>query len=397
MNFFIKMIDIIPVTTTNVAKGEKHMQTVKTTRLKEGMVTATPVKTKHGQLIVDDGITLTDQLIARISFYGIEYIKIESDSELEETSKPKTEAAPVPKNNVKEPTYSQRVKKSPEFQTFQLDHSVSTNNLKDELAPLLSKSGNIDTNALFEIATPLLSKATDSIEMFDMLHNMRAVDDSIYAHSLNVALIAGMFGKWLKMSQEDLNVLILAALLHDVGKAQIPTEILNKPDKYTDEEFALVKQHPTFGYQILDAIPDSRLDPRIKKAALMHHERSDGTGYPQGLKGDAIDDFAQIIAIADVYDAMTAARSYRAPLCPFQVIAAFEKDGLQKYHPKFILTFLEHIAITYQRNRVLLSDGRGADIIMLNKQTLSRPVVQVDDGTCIDLSHTPELSIQSLL
>ena len=371
------------------------MQTVKTTRLEEGMVTALPVKTKHGQLIVEDGVTLTDQLIARISFYGIDYIKIEGD----DTPAPKKEvpAAPIPKGNVQEPTYSQRIKKSPEFQTFQLDYSVSTGSLKDRITPILSKSGKIDKDALLNIAMPLLSKTKNSIEMFDMLHNMRAVNDSIYAHSLNVALISGMIGKWLKLSKEDLNLLVLAALLHDVGKTKIPPEILDKPDKYTDEEFALVKKHPTLGYNILNAIPDSELEPRVKKAALMHHERCDGTGYPKGLKGDEIDEFAQIIAIADVYDAMTAARSYRAPLCPFQVIAAFEKDGLQKYHPKFILTFLEHIASTYQSNRVLLTDGRGANIVMLNKQTLSRPIVQVDDGTCIDLSRTPELSIQSLL
>ena len=224
---------------------------------------------------------------------------------------------------------------------------------------------------------------------------MRSVDDSIYAHSLNVALITGMLGKWLKMSKEDFDLLILAALLHDIGKAKIPPEILNKPGKYTDEEFALVRKHPTLGYEILLQYP--QLDNRVKNAALMHHERCDGSGYPQNLKGTEIDDFAQIIAIADVYDAMTAARSYRAPLCPFQVIAAFEKDGLAKYNPKFILTFLEHIASTYQQNRVLLSDGRGANIIMLNKQSLSRPIVQLGDGSCLDLSRTPEITIQSLL
>jgi HD-GYP domain-containing protein (c-di-GMP phosphodiesterase class II) len=129
----------------------------------------------------------------------------------------------------------------------------------------------------------------------------------------------------------------------------------------------------------------------------MHHERCDGSGYPQNLKGDAIEDFAEIIAIADVYDAMTAARSYRAPMCPFQVIAAFEKDGLGKYNTKFILTFLERIASTYQSNRVLLNDGRGGDIVMLNRRYLSKPIVQLDDGSCIDLSTTPELHIQSLL
>lgn len=384
------------------------MKVVKTTKLEEGMVTAVPIKTKHGQLVVNNGVTLTDQLIARISFYGIDCIRIEGEPEVTEpapkVSAPKEqpepeavqEEAPAP-GNVQNPTYSQRIKSSPAFQSFQFDYSRSAGELKHTLAPILAKSGKIDKDTLCETALPLLEKAHNSIEMFDMLHNMRAVNDSIYAHSLNVALIAGLFGKWLRLPREKIKMLVLAGLLHDVGKTKIPPEILDKPGKYTDEEFALVRKHPSLGYRILSAIPDDKLDPHIKNAALMHHERCDGSGYPQGLKGNEIDDIAQIIAIADVYDAMTAARSYRAPLCPFQVIEAFEKDGLQKYKPKYILTFLEHIASTYQSNRVLLTDGKGAEIVMLNKQSLSRPIVKLDDGTCIDLSRTPELSIQSLL
>lgn len=378
------------------------MQVVKTTKLEEGMVTALPVKTKHGQLIVDEGVTLTNQLIARISFYGIDCIRIEGEPEPEPASATETSASevstpevPVSTGNVTEPTYSQRIKNSPAFQQFQLDYTQSSKDLKSTLSSVISAGNTPSIDELRQTAKTLLTKTTNSIEMFDMLHNMRSVDDSIYAHSLNVALISGLLGKWLKLPKEELDLLILAALLHDVGKAKIPADILNKPGKYTDEEFDLVKQHPIMGYQIL--LTHTSLDPRVKYAALMHHERCDGSGYPNGAKGTEIDDFAQIIAIADVYDAMTAARSYRAPLCPFQVIEAFEKEGLQKYNPKYILTFLEHIAMTYQNNRVLLSDGRGANIIMLNKQNLSRPIVQVDDGSCIDLSYTPELSIQSLL
>ena len=95
------------------------------------------------------------------------------------------------------------------------------------------------------------------------------------------------------------------------------------------------------------------------------------------------------MAIADVYDAMTAARIYRAPLCPFEVIAEFEKEELQKYKPKYILTFLEHIATTYQNNRVMLSNGESAKIVLLNQQVFSKPLVQLTDGSCIDLNRSP--------
>ena len=94
---------------------------------------------------------------------------------------------------------------------------------------------------------------------------------------------------------------------------------------------------------------------------------------------------------------MTAARSYREPLCPFQVIANFERDGLQKYHTKFLLTFLNRIATTYQSNRVLLNDGRACKIVMLNQNYLSKPVVQLDDGSCIDLATQKDLYINKVL
>lgn len=361
------------------------MRVVKTSQLEEGMVTALPVKTKHGQLIVSQGVILDEQLIARISFYGIDCIRIEGEEEI-----------PKKKKVVKELTYSEQVKNSDTFKNFQSEYTSFSSEFEHILSSLVSMGGTVNKEVLNQVVYPLLNKAPNTIEMFDMLHNMRTVDDSIYAHSLNVALISGMFGRWLRLNKEDMDILLFAALLHDIGKTQIPPSILNKPDKYTDEEYAIVKNHPVFGYQMLSAY-DGILDPRIKDAALKHHERCDGSGYPNGIQREEIDDFSHIIAIADVYDAMTAARSYRAPLCPFQVIAAFEKEGLQKYHPKYILTFLERIASTYQNNRVSLSDGRAAKIVMLNKNSLSRPIVQLDDGDCIDLSRTPGISIQALL
>ena len=119
--------------------------------------------------------------------------------------------------------------------------------------------------------------------------------------------------------------------------------------------------------------------------------------FRSGLSGEYIDDFALVIAIADVYDAMTAARAYRAPLCPFQVIESFEKEGLQKYKPKYILTFLNRIANTYQSNRVMLSNGKSGNIVLLNDKHLSKPIVELSDGSFLDLSSQNEISIVAVL
>ena len=129
----------------------------------------------------------------------------------------------------------------------------------------------------------------------------------------------------------------------------------------------------------------------------MHHERCDGTGYPAGITQEYIDDFALIVAIADVYDAMTAARAYREPLCAFQVIDSFEKDGLHKYKPKYILTFLKRIVNAYQSNRVMLSNGKSGNIVFINDKALAKPIVELSDGTFIDLSKDHSVSIVATL
>jgi HD-GYP domain-containing protein (c-di-GMP phosphodiesterase class II) len=128
----------------------------------------------------------------------------------------------------------------------------------------------------------------------------------------------------------------------------------------------------------------------------MHHERCDGTGYPNGLVSHEIEPFAKLIAIADVYDAMTCARVYRGPLCPFEVISLFETEGYLKYDTKYLLTFLEGIVQTYINNNVRLSNKMEGEIVLINKFDLSRPVIMVGDEF-IDLSRHRDLYIEALV
>ena len=138
------------------------------------------------------------------------------------------------------------------------------------------------------------------------------------------------------------------------------------------------------------------MDRRIKRAVLHHHERCDGTGYPYGFKLEQLEDFECIIGIADVYDAMTADRCYRSGLCPFEVISFFEQEGLQKYHPRYITTFLQKIANSYLNSDVLLSNGATARVVFINTR-LTRPVVQLKDRSFINLLDYPSLYIQSII
>lgn len=388
------------------------MENIKTSDLKPGMVTAESVKTKRGQELIPAGTTLTKQLISRMEFYSIDFACIDETSILTEeeiqaalqaamaqklghsTQEVKTvESQPEitsPKNEV---AYSQKVKRSKSFQEYSLRSSMVTKMLQDQLEGFVFEKQPLDFDEMLKGVKSLITPGQTVIQYFDMLHNLRSSDDSVYSHSLNVAMISRILGKWLKWTGSDLDSLVIAGLLHDIGKILIPPEILNKEGKLTDEEFEQIRWHPRAGY---DLIKDLKIDSRIKKATLQHHERCDGTGYPMRVDEIMLDDFAMVIAIADVYDAMTAARKYRAPLCPFQVIREFERDGYHKYKTEFLLTFLRRIATTYQNNRVILNDGQAAKIILLNQNSLSEPLVQLDDGSCIDLASS-SLYIQSIV
>lgn len=387
--------------------------------LEPGMITMETITTPSGQHLVPVGTKLTKQLINKIKLYRIDYVVVDAPetpiipvpsenspvipSSKTEPPKPVEPAKPVeaPKP-VEVPTriseitpHTQKIMTSAEFQDFRLNYLMAIENLKTVFSNVISnRNYNIDTQALVDSIAPLFVARKTITEIFDMISQMHTMEDSVYAHCINVAVICRMIGRWLHLEQHDLNILTCCGLFHDIGKLTIPDAVLNKPGKLTDEEFALIKSHPKAGYELLR---NHDIDNRIKQSALMHHERYDGSGYPMGLTNELLPDEAMIVAIADVYDAMTAARSYRAQLCPFEVIAKFEQEGFQKYHTKYIYVFLNNIASTYQNNRVMLNDGRACKIVMLNQNTLSKPIVQFDDGACLDLSTEKDLYIAKVL
>ncbi|MCR5545431.1 MAG: HD-GYP domain-containing protein [Lachnospiraceae bacterium] len=403
------------------------MITLEIKDLQPGYIAARDIISKKGQIIASSGTELSPQLIARLSFYKIETVTIEDPvseedlldgkdlldalnelvpDEVEEVKeepkakepiKEKPTAPPVREKEVINDTisYSNRLKAAPEYQEFQIDYSKALVALENTFIDIIEHNGeHYNRSSLLKAIEPMYLSKT-SLDILTYIHNMQGNDDSVYAHSINVALVCRAIGKWLKMNRDDLDDLTLAGLLHDIGKLNVPTEVLGKTGKLTDEEFALIKKHPLDGRKMLKQCP--AIDSRFLNAALQHHERSDGSGYPRGLTDDEIDDFAAIVAIADVYDAMTATRSYRSALSPFEVIQAFENDGLSKYRTQYILTFLERMAFAYQNSLVMLSDGRRGRVVYLNKNKLSRPILELADKSMLDLSRESGINIISIL
>lgn len=350
------------------------------------MKTGEDVYSYNNQMIVPKGATLDDKIITRLEFYSVLAVRI-----MDESDEP--ESQPTDGEITEDSYYFQRVKNSKQFKKFEQSFLDNTEAFKVNLKNIAESGADIDSHALINNITSLIAEDMTGVTVFDMLHNMRQYDDFTYIHSMNVSLICNVFGKWLGMSREDIDILTLGGLLHDIGKLKIPDNIIRKPEKLSPAEYNIIKTHSLQGYNILK---DKSIDENVKQIALMHHERCDGSGYPLGLSDDKINMYAKIVAIADVYDAMTAARVYRGPLCPFKVISIFESEGLQKYDGHFILTFLEHVATTYMNNRVRLNNGMEGEVIFMNRNQYSRPMLQCGDKF-IDLSREPELYIETFV
>ncbi|MCM1388259.1 MAG: HD-GYP domain-containing protein [Bacillus sp. (in: Bacteria)] len=357
------------------------MKRVRTSDLVPGMITAEDIFNYERQLILPKGSILTDKAILKLTFYSILQIRIEDT------------VAEVPIPAVSEPSYVEKFKSSPEFIEFKENFEADVDTFKNAINELIEKNEPLDLDKLMSNTLAILNPEQTKPNVFEMLHCMREYDDATYIHCMNVALICNMLAKWLRFDEQTIRDVTISGLLHDVGKTKIPDSIIKKPDKLTQQEYDIVKRHPREGYDILK---NSALSSHILNAVLMHHERCDGTGYPDGLTDAQIDSYAKIVAIADVYDALTSARVYRGPLCPFKAIALFEKEGLQKYDVHYILTFLENVINTYYTNTVRLNNGVTGKIIFINKSHLAAPTIQTDDGF-LDLSKHPELYIEDII
>lgn len=352
---------------------------IRTDQAEPGMTVAADIYTSNDQLIVTKGTKLDERMITRLRFYNIYGLFVYKN---EFVSQP-----------VREDSYIEMLKSSPEFKKFNRTYDESLTNVERSFYRVLTSSEDFDIEDLLAETESILREGRNSAHIFEMLHGIRDYDDMTFVHSLNVSLICSIFAIWLKLSKEEARILALAGLLHDIGKMLVPREILAKPHKLTDYEYKIIKTHTIKGYQLLREYP---LDIRVKYAALMHHERCDGSGYPNGFKANQIDDFAKIVGIADVYDAMTSNRRYRKAICPFDVVESFEREGFLKFDPGFLLVFMERIVQAYLHNTVRLSDGREGEVIMINKLSLSRPVVRVGSDF-VDLSKNHSITIDAII
>lgn len=210
-----------------------------------------------------------------------------------------------------------------------------------------------------------------------------------YYISSGSALLAGAFADWLSMSEDEKNTLILCGFYYDIGKLQLPYELLWKPGKLTDAEFKIIKTHPVVGYT---TVRNQDLNEHVKNAVIMHHERLDGSGYPYHMTGQKIDVYARYMAVIDAYIAMASPRTYRNALTPLQILGNFEKS-LDKYDVELLMPIMKRIADAQIGTNVQLNDGSIWEVLIIHPNKFSRPILKNEKNEFVDLLQRTDLEI----
>ncbi len=350
---------------------------------KVGMVLADTVMSEKGPVLLTQDMVLNAKNIQSLQIYGIEYIYIKQPIHTEYIK-----CAPTPPLR---PSLSS-VSNTEAFQKFEGQYENTMDMVKDKIL-YISDGNPINITDLFSMSNDIIGTLHSKSSLMTFLYNLKDTDDYTYTHCVNVSLLCNIFGQWLGYKGEKLQDLTVAGLLHDIGKTKISTTIINKPGKLTTEEFDEIKRHTVYGYEMIE---NQDIGEDIKKAILMHHEKLDGSGYPTHSHEEQINDMAKIVSITDIYDAMTAARSYHKKTCPFKVMQCLEQESYGKLDLKLLRIFLKNISQSFVGKKVRLSSGQEGEIVFVDHNHCTRPIVKVGDEW-MDLKEHTELYIDEII
>lgn len=231
----------------------------------------------------------------------------------------------------------------------------------------------------YEASRPLAGALVDSVmrneDALLALKYLKSFDEYTFNHCVNVAVVATVFAKSLGYPEERLRELCQAGVFHDLGKALVPDAILNKPGRLTEAEFRTIREHPAQSYELLCGVRGPGED--VLRGALEHHEKCDGTGYPDGLSGDEISEFGRILAVADVYDALTSERVYKPGMSPSNALRIMYGLRESDFHPGFVEQFVRCLGIYPLGTLVRLSTGETGVVVQGAPLTPLLPTVRV--------------------
>jgi len=330
-----------------------------------GSVIARSIYNLDGVVLLSEGAVLTREHKDKLHNYGITEIYIEDP-------------------------FSEGIK-IPEIIREEVIIEVKSQVKKMMTSPSIKVS--VDVKKVREIVEKLIANILDNEQIVASLCDVRSIDEYTFSHSVNVSVISIVTGIGLGMKEDTLRDLGIGALLHDIGKVMIDDSILNKPSSLTSLEYDEVKRHTQYGYEILKN--SGNISQEACDVALSHHERLDGSGYPRKLRNNDIQTFARIVAIADVYDALTTDKVYRRKMMPHDVLDYMLSLGGRHFDKNILDAFVRHIAYYPVGTAVILNSGEKGLVSEYNPYFPNRPVVRVvidEDGHILKKFREVDLS-----
>lgn len=352
------------------------MRLVSIRQVQTGMKLGRTILTEDGKVLLGTGMTLTDRLIQGLIRSGIDSLYIDDpltqDIVVEDLISPETRQIAI--------------------ETIQRTVKQITNSNKLARRISVKEMGLHFQQAFSSILNDLMGNQHIVLH----LTNITSQSISLYQHSVNVAVLATAVGMSLGYNRNQLTDLGIGAMLHDIGKIELPQDMLNKTTRWDDSEMELAKEHSMNGFNILRKQRDlSLLSAHV---ALQHHERLNGSGFPQGLKGKQIHEYAQIVGICDIYDSLTSPRPWRKRYMPQDALEYLLGSGGHLFEHNLINSFRKHIAVFPMGTSVVLNSGEVGVVCRVDPEYCHRPTVRIiKDGRGNDLRMPFEIELKTQL
>lgn len=326
------------------------------------------------------GIIKKEETIETIRKMGVQFVYIDASKGLD--SQDSETAAEVDRRNElalqrageQSPGLRPQVSFEQEIVTAQRVHSQAQG-LVDEFMHNAKIGTAIDVAPIHQLADELQQSVFRNANALSCLGRIREKDNYLLEHSVNLSVLMSLFGKYRGLSADVLHQTVVAALLHDLGKILTPDEILHKPGKLSPEEFEVMKLHARHSRDILASTKG--IGELTVITAAQHHERLDGSGYPEGLKGDEISEYGRMVAISDVYDAITADRVYHKGMTPTQGLKKLVEWSGSHLDPELVKQFIRCLGLYPVGSLVLLESGRLGVVVEANESDQRLPKVRV--------------------
>jgi HD-GYP domain-containing protein (c-di-GMP phosphodiesterase class II) len=345
---------------------------------REGDILGKTLYNNFGGMLLGEGTKLTQRIISKLKRYGYYSIYIKdkyTEKEIEEIIKPEI----MTRIHALQEDLQGIIRESNDGK--KIDIEGVNKNIRD----------------INEIVSEIIYETLFNKDVLLNLENISIYDDYTLTHSINMMLLSIVIANDSGFSMDQIKKLAIGCIFHDIGKTFIPIEIINKPGKFTDEEYELVKSHSEKGYEFLTNYTD--LQAVSRNISLSHHEREDGLGYPRGLKGDEIHKFSKVAAICDVFDALTSDRPYRRALPVHEAMEYILASGGSQFNIDLIRTFSNSINIYTKDTLVILSDGREGVVYETNPGFNTRPKIRIygEKGREVTPYIVDLMSINSIL